>query len=237
MRSSKKPKRSRSNSSPVTGRLWRALAAVALAGVLGACSPSRGVPAQYDAEFARIEEALAKLPPSDEHSQLASLVKELQGKIAADTALAENQARERDVERALKIVRTYVPAKIELGFPTSVKDWDEDGAPDGVEVHFTPIDATGSALKFPGTAEVHLVGTGLLGSARELEKWSVSAGLLANSWNESVFPAYVLRLPWKEAAPEIDSATVKVIFSPAGGTAAKTASRTIKMPAPPKDTE
>ncbi len=147
MRSSKEPKRSRSNTSLATGCLWRALAAVALAGILGACSLSRSAPAQYDTEFARIEQTLQKLPPSDEKSQLASLVKELQERIASDTALAEHQALEGEVERALEIARTYVPAKIELGFPTSVKDWTEDGAPDGVEVHFTPIDATGSALK------------------------------------------------------------------------------------------
>lgn len=215
------------------GNLRRALAAVALAGILGACSLSRSVPAQYGEDFARIETTLGKLPPSDEKSQLASLVKELEGKIASDTSLAEHQALEREVEHVREIARAYMPVKIELGFPTAVKDWDEDGAPDGVEVHFTPIDTTGSALKFPGTAEVYLVGTGLLGNTRELEKWSISAGLLANSWNESVFPAYVLRLPWKGAPPRIDSATVKVVFSPAGEGASKTASRVIKMPAPP----
>jgi hypothetical protein len=198
----------------------RALALCALAAALGGCAPARTTAKpDYDARLGGIRAAIIRLPASDERTELSRLVSALEREIASDSSLSERAVLEREVEQLRQLVDATSVHSLELGFATSFKDWTGDGEHDGIEVHITPGDAPGSAITRPGSAEVILQTAGFLGTVKELQRWEVSAGLLAESWNESLFPAYIVRLPWKTDPPDVRSATVHVDFRPVSGEA------------------
>ncbi|MHC4714378.1 MAG: hypothetical protein ACYTAN_14095 [Planctomycetota bacterium] len=198
----------------------RALALCALAAALGGCAPAQTTAKHdYDARFGEIRAAIIRLPASEERTELSRLVSALEGEISSDSSLAERAALEREAEQLRQLVDAAAVDSLELGFATAFKDWTGDGEYDGIEVHITPRDSTGSALKRPGSAEVVLQTSGFFGSVKELQRWEVSAGLLAESWNESLFPAYILRLSWKNDPPDVRSAIVHVDFRPVAGKA------------------
>ncbi len=198
----------------------RAFALCALAAALGGCAPAQTTAKpDYDARFGEIRAAIIRLPASDERAELSRLVSALEREISSDSSLSQRAALDREAEQLRHLVDASAVGSLELGFATAFKDWTGDGQYDGIEVHVTPRDSNGSAIKRPGSAEVVLQTSGFFGSVKEVERWEVPAGLLAESWNESLFPAYILRLPWKAEAPDVRSAVVLVDFRPVAGKA------------------
>jgi len=206
----------------------RAFMTAAIAVALCGCAFESTERSSYADDFARIRAAVRRLEPSPERALLSELVEDLEAKMADDASIATDKALSDEMNRLRSIAKAYTPQRIELGFATGFKDWDEDGNHDGVEVYITPYDGTGSAVKSPGKARVFLQSQSFMGSIKTLEEWDVSEGLFANSWNEGVFPSYVLRLQWKAAAPEVDYATLAVEFNPVGGAKALTSSVNIR---------
>jgi hypothetical protein len=138
-----------------------------------------------------------------------------------------------DVAALAAFVSWSAPIKIELGFATNGKDWTGDGADDGIELHLAPRDGVGSAIKTPGSAKVKLVAAdgGIFGGEKEIDEWVVSTDSLRISWNEGLFPAYILPLPWHASAPAAGPYELRVEFTPLYGqplTARKDV--TVRMP-------
>ena len=194
----------------------RAVIAASIALTMCSCASAPSAP-PYRQKFAELDTALAKLPPSRERSRAETIAGEIRALVAADPGAAREAQRLDELEALRNLARAMEVKEHRIGFASGLKDWDSDGEYDGIEVHFTPLDSQGDAVKRPGTAVIYLLEKGFLASTREIEEWTASAGLLANSWNEGLFPAYVLRLQWKGEAPEMNYASIQVDFYPVGG--------------------
>lgn len=196
----------------------RAIFVLSLALSLSSCasSPSR---APYDDRFVELESAVSELPESPGKDRVRDLVGEMRNLVAADSIAARENDRLTEMEELGRLGEASRVVRLEIGFASSLKDWDADGEYDGIEVYFTPRDAEGDAVKRPGYAVIYLLEKGFLGSTKDIEEWTASAGLLERSWNEGLFPAYVLRLQWQGAPPDILYGTVRVDFHPLAGDA------------------
>jgi len=196
----------------------RAILVLSLALSLSSCAsaPSR---ASWDDKFAELESAVSELPESPGKGRVRDLVGEMRRLVAADGTAARESDRLAEIDALNRLAESSRVVELEIGFASGLKDWDADGELDGIEVYFTPRDAEGDAVKRPGYADIYLLEKGFLGSTKELETWTASQGLLASSWNEGLFPAYVLRLQWRGAPPEILYGTVRVDFHPLAGEA------------------
>lgn len=111
------------------------------------------------------------------------------------------------------------PVRIELGFATNGKDWTGDGADDGIELLLTPRDGAASAVKTPGNASVKLVAAdaGIFGTDKVVDEWVISTDTLKISWNEGLFPAYIVPLPWHVGPPAAGPYELRVTFRPLYG--------------------
>jgi len=161
---------------------------------------------------------VAKLPPSDEKTRLQALVGEL------ETLKPSASRLDRKTAAQLAGLEAFASAagavKLDLGFATNGKDWSARGADDGVEVHLIPRDGAASAVKCPGSVEVTLYEKGrleLIGLGTRIDRWVISTDTLMHSWNESLFPGYVVQLPWHGTPPEGGPAVLSVTFTPLYG--------------------
>ncbi len=171
----------------------------------------------YEEKFAEIDAALAQMPASPERNRIEMLLAEIRALALSDPDAVQLSDHIEEVATLRRLAAAVEVSQVEIGFATGFKDWDGDGEYDGIEVHFTPRDARGDAVKRPGRATIILLEHGFMGSMREVEEWTASPGLLANSWNEGLFPAYVLRLQWRGPTPEIGQASIRVNFQPLAG--------------------
>ncbi|MCD6404379.1 MAG: hypothetical protein J7M19_00970 [Planctomycetes bacterium] len=194
----------------------RLFLALALMATFCACAPS--ATHRHDDTFNALSKTVSDLPPSDEKARIERLIDRLQDDLVREKAAGGADTSPGEIEKLRELAKAVEPAGMELGFATGYKDWSGDGKPDGVEVYVTVRDKAGSAVKCPGHVSVHLGSKGLFGiGGKDFDEWNVSRDVLAESWNESLFPAYVLRLPWHGEAPDVDPAVLRVDFTPVHG--------------------
>jgi|GEM_PF-5627631 len=207
-----------------------AAATIVLAAALSAgCAGGRPKHPNYEETVGKLTREVSQMPPSQEKTRSEELLARLQAQLAeAKDANARDEAK---IAKLEAFAAAAAAVKLELGFATNGKDWTGDGRDDGVEVYIVPRDNTASAIKCPGGAEATLSEEGALGPGREIDKWVISTDTLRNSWNASLFPGYVVQLPWHEGAPKTGRATLTVRFTPLYGHAL-TATKTIDIKAP-----
>ncbi len=207
----------------------RFLAIMTIALMAIGCAGSGGAKPAYRETMGELSREIGKLPSSEEKAQIKKLLAKLESQV--DYALA---SRRDDTERLSKLTdfaAAAAPAKIDLGFATSGKDWSGDGVFDGVEVYIVPRDEAGNAVKCPGTAQVALTEESLVGPfnvGRETDRWTVTSETLKGAWNESLFPGYIVQLPWYEKNPEKQYGILNVTFTPLYG-APMSASKRIEI--------
>jgi hypothetical protein len=194
--------------------------------LFGCASPRKSVP--YGDDIRAIRAAAVSLPASPQRSEILSLIGEFQKRLEKDLAFSESHELIEEAERLQSFAESIMPTSMELGFATCFKDWTKDGAYDGVEVIITPLDKSSSAVKAPGSAEVSLYSSGFLGARKLIDRWEIRPGLMANSWNDRLFPGYIVRLEWTNAEPEEENCILEVAFTPLAGGEALTASTLIR---------
>ncbi len=196
----------------------RLFLALALAATFCACSSVSSRMCRHDDTLNALSRTVSDLPPSNEKAHIENLLKRLQGDLAREKSAGQFDISPAEIEKLRELAKAVYPVRMELGFATGYKDWSGDGKADGVEVYITVRDRTGSAIKCPGSVSVHLGSKGLFGiGGKDFDEWDVSSHVLAQSWNESLFPAYVLRLPWNGEVPNADVAVLRVDFTPVYG--------------------
>ena len=198
-------------------RFAAAAAAVLAAALLAGCAGHQKRPGKYEETVGKLSKEVSQMPPSEEKKRSEELLAKLQGQLVE--ARKTNERDEAELVKLKAFAAAAGAVKLELGFATSGKDWTGDGAVDGVAVYIVPRDATGSAVKCPGSAEVTLSEESAIGSGREIDRWVISTDSLRNAWNESLFPAYVAQLPWHEEAPKTKRGVLAVKFTPVYGQA------------------
>jgi len=225
MRSSKVRKRKSPENRSGRGRLRAAaaLSVTAACALLAGCTGARRTgEGDYHETLDRLSRSVVELTASPEKSRIEGLIAQLRHELPARVA-GEEAARRTEEERRLRsLARAVELSGLDVGFATEVKDWTGDGASDGVQLYFSPVDNVSDAVKLPGTLTAELRAQATFGRGRELDGWRVSPEELANSWNEALFPSYVLRLPWHGPAPEPGRALLEVQFEPIAGTAKQT---------------
>jgi hypothetical protein len=196
----------------------RLVFAVILALAAAGCAGIGKGRSHYGDTVTQLSVEVAKLPPSNEKTRLEALVDSLEVQKPSASRLDRKTAAQ--LARLEAFAAAAGAARIDLGFATDGKDWSGKGADDGVEVHLIPRDGAASAVKCPGSVEVTLYEKGrleLVGLGTEIDRWVISTDTLMHSWNESLFPGYVVQLPWHETPPNGGPAVLAVTFTPLYG--------------------
>jgi hypothetical protein len=196
-----------------------ALLLAAVAAFAGCAGRAQAKPS-YSGTFTELSRQVAALPPSPQKEEIENLLDRLDNEILSQPTAGGSRLTETTIDNLTRLGEFLAPAKVELGFATGAKDWTGDGADDGVEVQLVPRDETGSAIKTPGTVDVVLLREGALGialSRKELDHWTVMPNDLVRQWNASLFPAYVLQLPWHNGVPDAEGGILSVTFQPLFG--------------------
>jgi len=196
----------------------RLLVALILVLAASGCAGGRKARPSCEETLAKLSFEVSLLPAADSKTRIEQLVAALEAQMAERRRAS---AGEKETANLRAFASAARPTGIELGFATRGKDWSGDGADDGVEVYITPRDSAGSAMKCPGSAEVRLVETagGFFKSPQVVDKWVISPDTLRISWNEALFPAYVLPLPWHGKPPAAGAYDLVVEFAPLGAQA------------------
>ena len=195
---------------------------VFLALTCAACAPPREsrAPEEEPVIFTELSAEVEKLPSSPEKARIEALVKGIEPRVRAGGAVLRSGLNLSEIEDLARLGDAMTPAAIEIGFSTDGKDWSGDGVDDGIELHLIPRDSTGSAVKMPGRIEAVLFrasGFGVSLPGRDIDQWVVSGDTLRYAWNESLFPGYIIRMPWHSGLPDVAEAVLAVTFYPAYG--------------------
>ena len=205
---------------PAQGFRLAAVLPAAAAFLAAGCAAPRAQGPDYRQTLRELQAEVASLPTSDQKSRIVVLIDQLSKDLEA--AAAKQKVSPEQLAELQALAAAVRPVRIELGFATDGKDWDNDGYDDGVEVHLIPRDAAGSAIKSPGEVNVTLAEEGALGlggAGKARDSWEVTGGALEYSWNESIFPSYVVRLPWHGQPPVMAAGILLVTFTPLTGEA------------------
>lgn len=195
------------------------LAAVVLVATFG-CATRREAAPSYAGTFTELTREVSALPPSARKDRIEDLLDRLGNEILSQQGPGGGSLSESAIENLTKLGEYMAPAKLELGFATESRDWTGDGVDDGIEVYLIPRDDSGSAIKTPGTMEAILLKESAIGlgiTQKEMDRWTVPPDDITKRWNSSLFPGYILRLPWHNGIPDAPAAILTVTFEPLFG--------------------
>jgi len=194
------------------GRL-RALAIVALLGALLATGCETAGKPKRDDKLSALIQRLENAQDPDTRSNCAD---ELRGALNLQVPGAPGEAEPFEFP-PLRL------DKIELALDSGPASWTGDDRHDGVVVTVMPKDQHGHTIKIPCAVKVELFRKRALGGFRgeSILKWTtVPPAKVNESWIDSTFSGYHLRLPWETIPqPAKPVALVVTIITRSGDTA------------------
>ena len=198
---------------PRSGGTLRALATVAMLGALLATGcETAGKPKRNDKLAALIQ----RLEKAQDPSLRSNCADELRGALNLRVPGAAGEAETFEFP-PLRL------AKIELALDSGPANWTGDDGHDGVVVTVIPKDQFGHTVKIPCAVKVELFDMQALGGFRgeSILKWpTVPPAKVNESWVDSTFSGYHLKLEWETIPPPAKPVVLVVTIITRSGDAA-----------------
>jgi len=195
----------------------RVILAAVIVAVMAGCAGSRHNVPEYGATFSELSHEVSALPPSPRKERIKDLLDSLETRIISSSRAGMSDAF---VDNLTRLGEDMAPSELELAFATGARNWTGGTGDDGIELHLVPRDDVGSAIKTPGTIDAALIKESPVGfgiGETVLDRWAIPPDQLRTLWIASLFPAYVVRLPWHSGRPNVSTATLTVTFIPLYG--------------------